>query len=289
MIRASDSRLPTTGPGDGNDAGLVVLGVRQPFTEYLGELWHRRHFAFALADGELRAKHMNSLLGQLWHLVNPALMILVYFLIFGVVLDARRGVDNYITFLVIGVVFFRFAQITIIGCSSCIQQNLGLIRSIQFPRALVPVSVVLQNLMALVPALALALVVAIVEGADISLRLLALPVVVGVAASFALGLGLVAARAGAVLTDLGQVLPHFFRIMFYVSGVLFNVRALIDDPTIRVLFSLNPFYGLVATARWSLMGEPVDMITLGGLLGWTVVGLVAGSIVFRRAEHRFGA
>lgn len=274
-------------PSPGRDQ-LIELGTRQSTTSYLRDLWARRHFALSLADNDLRMKHMNSVLGQLWHLLNPALMILVYFLIFGVVLDARRGVDNYVTFLVMGVVLFRFSQNTIIGCSQCITRNLGLIRSIQFPRALVPVSVVLENLFALVPAVSLVMLTALLDGANLGLRTLLLPVVILVTALFTLGVGLAAARAGAALTDLSQVLPHLFRILFYMSGVLFAVDRFISNETVLGLFALNPFFCTISAARWSLMGEPLPGLVVLSLAIWTVVALTAGLAYFRRAEHRFG-
>lgn len=276
-------------PAPAAEDELIVLGTRRPLGEYLAELWRRRHFAKALADNDLRVQHMNSVLGQLWHLLNPALMIFVYFLIFGVVLDARRGVDNYITFLVTGVVVFRLAQNGIIGCARCIPMNLGLIRSIQFPRALVPVAIVLQSLMAVVPALCIVIVVAFLNGADVTWRLLLLPGVIGLGAVFILGVGLAAARAGSSLTDLTQVLPHFFRIMLYVSGVLFSVQASIDNQLIRNLFALNPFYCFVAMARWSVMNSEIGERVVYGMIGWAIGSLIIGFVYFRRAEHRFGA
>lgn len=274
-------------PSTGRDQ-LIELGTRQSTSSYLRDLWSRRHFALSLADNDLRAKHMNSVLGQLWHLLNPALMILVYFLIFGVVLDARRGIENYVTFLVMGVVLFRFAQNTIIDCAQCITKNLGLIRSIQFPRALVPVSVVLEHLFAIVPAMGLVLVTALLDGADVGPRTLLLPIIIAVTAAFTLGIGLAAARAGAALTDLSQVLPHLFRILFYMSGVLFSVDRFITNDTVRGLFALNPFYCAISTARWSLMGEPLPANVLISLAIWTVVALGGGLTFFRWAEHRFG-
>jgi teichoic acid transport system permease protein len=274
-------------PSPGRDQ-LIELGTRQPTVSYLRDLWARRHFALSLADNDLRAKHMNSLLGQFWHLLNPALMILVYFLIFGVVLDARRGIDNYVTFLVIGVVLFRFSQNTIIGSAQCITKNLGLIRSIQFPRALVPISVVLENLFALVPAMALVLVTALLDGANLGTRTLLLPLIILVTALFTLGVSLAAARAGAALSDLSQVLPHLFRILFYMSGVLFAVDQFIANPTVRSLFALNPFFCAISTARWALMGEPLSSLVPLSLAVWTVLALATGLTFFRRAEHRFG-
>jgi teichoic acid transport system permease protein len=271
------------------DDGLMVLGTQQPLGEYLRELWARRHFARALADSDLRSKHMSSMLGQLWHLLNPAMMIAVYFFVFGVVLDARRGVDNYVSFLVTGVIVFRFSQSTIVGCAGSLDTNTGLIRSIQFPRALVPIAEVIGQLMALVPALALVFVVALFDGVELSWRILLLPLVILATTLFSLGVGFATARASTTVNDLKQVLPHFFRIMLYLSGVLFSVQATIENQLVRNLFALNPFYCIVTAARWSLLGTPAGERVLLGLTVWTVVALVVGFAWFRRAEHRYGA
>lgn len=268
---------------------LQVLGTKVPLLVYLRELRDRRHFAYALAENDLRAKHMNSILGQLWHLLNPAMMITVYFFIFGVLLGARDGVENYVTFLVAGLVIFRFSQNTIVGGCRCIPQNLGLIRSIQFPRALVPISVLLENLMALAPALGLVLVVAIIDGVSFGPRILLLPVVIALASMFSLGLAMFGARLGAAVTDLQQVLPHFFRIMLYMSGVLFSVRNSIDNELLWKLFAINPFFDLVSLGRWTITGHPVDRYVVIGLVSWAFIGLGLGGTYFRRAEHRYGA
>jgi teichoic acid transport system permease protein len=267
----------------------MELGTRAPLGMYLRDLWERRHFAGALADSDLRAKHMNSVLGQLWHLLNPAMMIAVYFLVFGVILDARRGVDNYVSFLVAGVIIFRFTQSSIIGCGKSLDSNVGLIRSIQFPRALVPISEVYSQLLALVPGLVLVGIVAAFDGVRPGPQLALLPVVVLAATLFSLGTGFAAARASSTLADLQQVLPHFFRIMLYVSGVLFSVDASIESALVRDLFAINPFYCIVAATRWSILGTPTSGIVPIALAAWTVVTLIGGFTWFRRAEHRYGA
>jgi teichoic acid transport system permease protein len=269
--------------------GLQVLGTRIPLSIYLSELWDRRHFAYALAENDMRAKHMNSFLGQLWHLLNPAMMIGVYFLIFGVILSARDGVDNYVTFLVAGLMVFRFSQNTIVGGCRCIPQNLGLIRSIQFPRALVPISVLLENLMALVPALGLIVVVALIDGVTFGPRILMLPVVIALGSMFSLGIGMFGARLGSVVSDLQQVLPHFFRIMLYMSGVLFSVRDSLENELLWKLFAINPFFDLVSLGRWTITGHAVDRYVVIGLVAWAFLGLILGGAYFRRAEHRYGA
>lgn len=271
-------------PPVGADA-LIDVGATPGVGTYLATMWRRRHFAQALAQSELRSHHMNSVLGQLWHLLNPAMMILIYFLVFGLLLDARRGVDHYVTFLVIGVVMFRFPQNSIIGATRAVVHNVDLIRTIQFPRALIPVSVALENFLAWLPGIAIMVAVAVVDGAGVSWRLVALPAVVLATMAFTTGWTFVAARAGAAIDDLSQVLPHLFRVILYGSGVLFSVTVTVDDPTIRDLFVLNPFYSLIELARWSVMGMAVGPWVVVSGVAWSVISLGAGFWFFRRAEH----
>ena len=77
--------------------------------------------------------------------------------------------------------------------------------------------------------------------------------------------------------------------MFYVSGVLFSVHATIDNQVVRNLFALNPFYCIVAVARWSLLATPAGERVFAGLAVWAGVALVVGAVWFRRGEHRLGA
>ena len=232
---------------------------------------------------------MGTALGQLWHLVNPALLVGVYFLIFGVVLDTSRGVENFLGFLIVGVVLFHLTQRVVQDAAVCITRNLGLIRSVQFPRLLLPVATLNGQTAAFVPALALALVAVITTGERPSLRWLALLGVL--AAQFLLNLGaaLLVARIGATVPDLRQLLPHLFRLLFYASGVIFSVEAFVTSEAWRRVFALNPLYDVITCARWCLLGEPADAWVVAGMLGWCMVLPVAGFAVFRRSDQRLGA
>lgn len=268
---------------------LVELGHREPLRAYLKEMWGRREFVMSLSRNDLRARHMNSVLGQAWYLMNPALNIAVYFLIFGVVFEGRRGVENYMSFLVTGVMFFRLMQNTVITCSSSMTKNMGLIRSIQFPRALIPVSIVIENVIQFIPSAILIVGISLVDGGTPGWHWLGIPLVIATGAGISLGMGFTVARVGASLTDLQQLLPHVFRLLLYVSGVLFSVDDRIGNETIKRLFPLNPFYDVVAAARWAVSGRPVESAVWVALVAWLVVSVCFGLFYFRRAEHRYGA
>lgn len=238
---------------------------------------------------DLRAQNMDTALGQLWHLVNPTLLVGVYFLVFGVVLNTDRGVDNFFAFLVIGVVLFHLTQRVVQDASVSISRNEGLIRSVQFPRILLPMSAVNGQTIAFMPALIVAVVAVLATGEPPALRWLALIPVLLAQYFFNMGAAFIIARIGASARDVREFIPHIFRLLFYGSGVIFSVEAFVTNPDLKQAFAFNPLYDLLSCARWCLLGMPVDSVVALATISWSVVLPAIGFVWFRRAERRLGA
>lgn len=276
------SLLPVSEPD------LYDLRTGQSLGAYAREMWERRQFAIVVPASDIRLQNMDTALGQFWHILNPALLVSVYYLIFGVILEADRGVDNYLGFLVVGILVFQLTQRVVQDAANVMVRNEGLIRSIQFPRALLPVATANGQTFAFLPALLVLFVTLLLTGERPALRWLLFPLVLALQYVFNLGGALLVARVGHGARDLFQVLPHLFRILFYLSGVLFSVDVLVDDELVRRLFALNPLYDIVALARFALLGISVPGEVVAASFAWTIVTAVAGVVLFRRAEHRYG-
>ena len=270
-------------------AGLTRLGIRPSLTEYLRNLWSRREYAVYSAAGTLEARNMNTVLGNLWHLLNPALLIGVYFLIFGVVLDTRRGVDNFILFLTIGVLVFRYTTKTVTGGAKSLVSNEGLIQTLWFPRALLPVSAVITEFLSFLPALGIMIFVALLTGQEPLLTWLVVPFLVLIQTVFNLGGALIAARANYSFRDLANLLPFLFRLLFYASGVIFSVERFVSKEIWLKMFELNPMYSLISLYRWALMDQPATATMWLSVGVWTIAILLFGSRFFIVAEHRYGS
>ena len=273
-----------------SDTGrLMDLGAVPSSTAYLREAWRRREFAVVVPIQDLRAQNMDTAMGQLWHLLNPALLVGVYFFIFGVVLDTRRGVENFLGFLIVGIVLFHLTQRVIQDAAVCITRNMGLLRSIQFPRILLPVATLNGQTFAFLPALGVALLALLATGERPTLRWLLLIAVLAAVYMFNLGAALLVARIGASVRDLQRLLPHLMRLLFYASGVIFSVEAFITSEAWRRAFAVNPVYDLITCARWCLLGTDVSSSVVAGLLAWCLLLPVVGFLAFRGAERSFGS
>lgn len=267
-----------------DDGGLVELHARPPFRQYLVQIWQRRDYALRVGGREFRSKNMNNALGLLWFLLNPALSMVVYYIFFGLILGTDRGVENFIAFLAVGVLTYQYLQRTLTSASRTVSANVGIIRAIRFPRAILPLSDVWAQTLSHLPVVVVIYAVAILTGEVPSLRWVLLMVLVVPMAVFALGAGLVLARLTTVFRDLQSFLPFMFRLVFYASGVLFSVEAFVQDPLHRALFALNPFYDFVTVSRWILLDIPVSHYSVAGLVLWTLFVLPIGSFVFWRGE-----
>lgn len=270
---------------------LQKLGGTPPLKDYVSQVWRRREFAWSVAQGEIRAQHLDTALGNLWHLLNPLLQIGVYYLVFGVILGTDRGVENFIAFLAVGIFTFTFMQKSIMSGASTLVGKQGLIRSLQFPRALLPLSATMREAMAFGPAVVIMLVVVLVTGEPVRAGwVLVLPALV-LAAVFAAGFSFIGARLADRFRDLLNVLPFLFRIAFYLSGVLYSVDAYIESPLALRLLLLNPFYVFVSLPREYLMvtqsHDFVGWLWVSATV-WAILSAIVGVMVFRGGEREYG-
>lgn len=269
------------------DSGLRDVHVPAGLKPYIQAMWSRRNYIWYVAHSSLRERQMNSVLGNLWHLLNPMLQIAIYYVIFGLVLEVDRGVDNFITFLTIGTLTFTFCQRATISGAGSVVSNLGLVRAVAFPRAILPITSAITDTLAMLPSLAVIALMATATGERPSITWLLLIPTMGVLALFNAGAALFAARATAAVRDVQQILPFVFRILLYSSGVLFDASAYATGGY-RWLFVLNPIYAFLTVARWTILGGDFPATLAVSAILWTVAILTTGFLWFRAGEASYG-
>ena len=267
---------------------LIRVGEPLSLSEYLKRLWSHRHFMMRVPLEDLRAQNSHTFLGSIWLVLNPLLQVGVYFLVFGLIIPMDRGVDQYLVFLTIGVFVFFYSQRVISECTRSLVINVGLIRTIHFPRAVLPMSAMTGQALAFIPVFIVMSIVVLAYGNWPNFKwLLILPVFI-IQNTFSLGIGLIGSRINHSYRDLENLLPFVFRLLFYISGVLYSVDSVVEDDFWRAIFLLNPMYCLVSLWRWVLVGtstgEEVWLAT--GI--WSFLALVVGLAFFRSKETTYG-
>ena len=304
--------------------GLRPSSKRPGLGSYLAMVWQRRHFILAYATARNVSMYTEARLGQLWQVLTPLLNSGVYYLIFGVLFKANRGISNYTAYLVTGVFIFAFTERSIVVGSSAIRANITLIRALHFPRACLPLAYVLVEFQQLL--LSMVVLFAIVLGTGEPLTsywLLLVPALV-MQATFNMGAALILARIGAGAQDISQLVPFLLRVWRYFCGVMYSIASL--PATLpewaKNVISLNPAAVYISLTRYAIMftqradapgakpynalrcalfnakkipalqaychpGITTSELWLAGA-GWAIVTLAAGVLYFWRAETQYG-
>lgn len=257
-----------------------------PLRQYLRQLWRRRRFAFHMARSELKARHFDTLFGQVWTVLNPLLLALVYFLLFGVILQNGRGTPDYLAFLIANLFAFYYTRNSLgVGAKSVVSGG-GLIMNAAFPRALLPCASVLSALLMYLPTLLVYAVIHVVTGQTVSLALVLVPLIVLVQTVFNYGLALLAAAITVYFRDFSSFLPYALRIWLYISPVLYTI----DDvpPGLAPILMANPLYPILAA--WQavvIRGEVPGAGILAAAGAWALTLLVLGGWLFLSREREF--
>jgi teichoic acid transport system permease protein len=236
--------------------GLQPSAARPPLIEYLRRIWRRRYFVTGFATAQNIAMYTEARLGQVWQILTPLLNVAVYYLIFGLILNTKRGVPDFIAFLVIGVFIFNFTQRSFIISSRVMWDSLPLIRALYFPRACLPLGYVLIELQQLAISLIVIFATVLAVGQPVTWYwLLIIPVLI-MQTLFNIGAAFILARFGAGFDDVSQLLPFIVRTWFYASGVMFSIQTfstLRNHPTLTRILQYNPAAIYITLTRNALL------------------------------------
>lgn len=278
---------------------LEQIGVRPPLGTYFREMWRYRPLVQVMAISKAEAENQNTYLGQVWSLVSPTINAMVYVLIFGFLLKiGREGIENTIAFIVVGVFMFRFFERSVMAGAHSLQKNLSLVRSVQFPRGVLPTAGVLAELTMLVPAIVVMCVISYLSGflpiagrVTIDAYWLLLVPAVLLMWVFSTGCAFISARLVAQTPDIDNLLPHFMRILMYASGVIFSVDRYLGQFSWGWIMEYQPVAVYLYLVRSSILDEPAyqpdAFMWLMGVV-WAVLFGVLGFLFFWAGEERYG-
>ncbi|WP_076263096.1 ABC transporter permease [Intrasporangium flavum] len=270
--------------------GLEELGVRPPMRRYVRDVWRYRHLVWHLSSSQAYATNQNNHLGQLWAVLNPLLLVGSYYLIFGLLLKTRGGTSNYIAFLTIGIFVFGYTASALTAGARAVTANIGLVRALRFPRAVLPVSVTLTQFLVNVPAFLVLMVMVPLTGEPFSWHWFLFPVALGLQSLVNLGLVFFLARIVNAARDTNNLVPVVVRLARYVSGVFFSIPHYAGHGLMSAVLLYQPLAVGMTTAREALMDQyPLSWSSWVAAAVWGVVLCASGIVFFWRGEGRYGS
>ncbi|MGN6125927.1 MAG: ABC transporter permease [Humibacter sp.] len=282
-------------------SGLREMGVRPSLGHYVKSVWERRSFIWNLSSSRAYVRNQGSYLGQAWTLLRPILDATVMIIIFGFVLHGTApGIQNRAAFILIGSFAYSFFQQIVMAGLGSVPADLALIRSHQFPRAVVPLSAVTTEAVLFGPTMVSMVVLVFLTGflPDMGGLVvpqwswLLLPVAAVLLTMFSAGVGMFFSRLGARAPDIANVVPFFLSLGRFASGATFWIAGLTGEHSwFRPLLLLQPVQIYLELFRGVFGIEPLIPMTFGVwalAIVYAIGGLAIGFLFFWGAEETYG-
>jgi ABC-2 type transport system permease protein len=268
----------------------------QALTSDWSRFWH---LTFNIARIQWKLRFFGSVLGYFWQLVRPLLLFSVLYVFFTKIGKVGRGPgsgpgepNHLYGMQMLGsiVLFTFFAEATGTAVKSVVD-NEALVRKIQFPRMVIPLSLVLGALFNLGLNLVVVLIFALASGVDPTVTWLELPLIVALLAVFAAGLAMLLSALYVYFRDLAPIWEVVSQVLFYVSPVIVPLLAVQQrvGPTLVKLYMLNPLATDFQQFRHAVINPAAPsagaILGFGGVLavvGIVIATLVLGFVVFNR-------
>lgn len=275
--------------------GLTAAGKLPSLPAYTRQLWSYRHFIASYANAKVTSALGKTRLGMLWQVLTPLFNAAVYYVIFGVVLDTQRGIENFTAYLCIGVFTFGFTQSVVQAGINAISGNMGMIRALHFPRASLPLAITMVEVRNMAVSITVLAVIVLSSGEPITPEWLMIVPIFLLQSLFNAGLAMAAARFGSQVADFKQLIPFIMRIWLYGSAVIYPVtqfERVLHGGWKLAIVEANPLLVYIDLMRHALM-QDVPLASSATVLwleavGWAVLVGIGGYVYFWRGEKGYG-
>lgn len=233
---------------------------------------------------DLKLKYRGSVFGFLWSLVNPVLMIAVYTIAFTLILRIRT--EGFVFFLLMGVLAWTFFAASTSMSTGAVIDSAGLVKSVAFPRAVLPLSTVLFNLAQFALTLAVFLPIAHVAlGVRPGVAAVLFPLFLALQVLFTVGVALAVATATAFFRDVRHIVEIALGALFWTTPILYEYQQVPEALRVPILLSpMSPF--VVAYQQILYYGRSPDPAVWLAACSYAFGMFVIGASVFAEFEDR---
>jgi ABC-2 type transport system permease protein len=268
-----------------SSADLVDRVDEMTFTAVLTSFYRYRGLLKALVLKDLKLKYRGSVFGFLWSLANPLLMIVVYSVAFRFILGVRN--EMFVYYLMLGQLSWAFFASSVMMSTGAIVENAGLLRTVLFPRAILPIGTVLFNFAQYVLTAAVFFPVMLAwYQVPFSAPMLLFPVVLALQVLFTIGIALILATATAFFRDIKHLIDVALAVLFWMTPIVYELGQVPERLRLLILLSpLSPF--VVAYQKMFFYREwPEASVWL--VAGTYAFGMfVVGAMMLLAFEDRF--
>ena len=231
---------------------VIIEPRAQFFVLDLKALWEYRELVYFMVWRDVKTRYKQSVLGVGWALLQPLLTMLVFWVVFSRFARVPSDGLPYPLFALTGLLPWMYFSQAVSRSSGGLVGNANLIGKVYFPRLIIPLSAALTPLIDLLFSFAILLALMLWYGVAPTAAALAVPAMILVAFSTALGVGMWLSALHVKYRDVAHLVPFVVQIWMYASPVIYPV-SLVPERW-RALYSANPMVAVVEGFRWAFTG-----------------------------------
>jgi lipopolysaccharide transport system permease protein len=249
------------------------------------ELWEYRELLGFLVWRDVTVRYKQAVLGAGWAVLQPALAMVIFTVIFGRLVKLPTDGSPYPVFVYAGLLPWTFFSNAVSTASNSLVNNANVITKVYFPRLMVPLAAVGAGLVDFAVAFLLLIVLLVWYHIPLTLWFLLVPAYVLMTVVAAVGVGMILSALTVNYRDFRWVLPFLMQVWLYATPVTY-ASSVVPEKW-RVAFGLNPMSGIVDGFRAAVLGRPPiwTMVETSAMVA--VVTLVLGLVYFQQVERNF--
>jgi lipopolysaccharide transport system permease protein len=229
------------------------------------ELVKYRQLISTMVSRELKARYRGTVLGFFWSFVNPLLLLMVYFVVFGIILPTSSGrVENvnlvgvdYAIFLFTGLLPWLWFSSSILESANVLFVHGNLIKKIRFPVEVLPITTVVANMIHFILGIPILVLFIIIFGksVDLTFWILFLPVAMAVQFVFLMGLSFLVSALTVHFRDLKDILANFLTLWFFATPIIypFMTPTIQNHKAVVLALSLNPMTHIIEAYHYTFV------------------------------------
>lgn len=275
-----------------DDWDLIIKPKSHLLDINLKEVWRYRDLLWMFIKRDFAAQYKQTLLGPLWHFIQPLFTTLIFVVVFSKIADISTDGLPPLLFYLSGITIWNYFSSCLIATSNTFVANAYIFGKVYFPRLVMPISVVLSNMVKFGIQLLLLIAVMIgyaLNGVEINVgfHLIYIPVLLMMMAGMGLGLGIIISSLTTKYRDFTVLVTFGVQLLMYATPVVYPI-SVVQNPDLKFWLSINPLTPLVEAFRYTLLGAgsfDSSQLFYSGL--FILVVMVMGLLLFGKVEKTF--
>jgi ABC-2 type transport system permease protein len=247
------------------------------------EIFRYRDLVLTLVARELKVRYRRSVIGFVWTMLQPLLMMLVFYMVFSKLF--RFNLPHYPVYALAGILFWNFFSQSIVSSMNSLRGNAPLLQKLPVPKAVFPIATVISGVVNLLFALVPTLLILILLEHSLSPALLFLPVSILLAGLFTLGAGLLLSPLAVFFSDIVELVGVLLTVLMYLTPIFYPMAILPDN--VRWVVRFNPLRSILEVFRDPIhYGKIPPLEHIAVCIVITALALAIGAFAFRRSSDR---